>query len=270
MIPYYERQESRIRLAVMHRRFHFPPHLHSHLELAICQAGCVEVTIDAQTRTLYPGDISLSCPHTVHSYRSDDDATMEGMLILFDPLWLPGQGHALHTARAATPFIRAEHLHPDVAYAIDALIRECRQPRPDDEASRALMSLLLARVTPQLSLRPQDTHDGGGLMHRALSYLSDCYAQPVTLDSAAQALHVNPHHLSHLFSARLGMGFHAYVNALRLNQAEMLLRDSDRPITEICYDCGFDSQRTFNRVFKNAHGVTPRAFRKGGVSAGAD
>lgn len=265
MIPFYERQENQLSLLGMHWRFQFPPHVHRHLELAVCHAGTVEVTVDAQTAELHAGDVALVCPHTVHSYRTLYDAPVEGLMILFDPLWLPNQGSALRKARAETPFIRASQLHRDGAYAIEALTKEWQQPSPDDDACRALMGLLLARLTPLLTLRPQDARDPGDLMHRAMIYLAECYSQPVTLEMAAQDLSVNPYHLSHLFSARLGMGFHAYVNALRLNQAEMLLRGSDLSITEICYDCGFDSQRTFNRVFKNAHGQTPRTFRKAGL-----
>lgn len=243
----------------------FPPHLHSHLELTICQAGAVGMTIDGYSEVLHAGDIALACPHTVHSYDAVDDGSTGGVMLLVDPFWLPDLGYAFRTMHAQSPFLRGQALHPDCAYAIDAILREQRQAQPEEAACRALLGLLLVRLAPQLVLRPQAAHGPVDLMHRALAYLAENYMQSVTLQSTAKALGVNAHHLSHVFSARLGMGYHAYVSALRINQAEMLLRGSDLSITRICFDCGFDSQRTFNRLFQNAHGMTPRAFRKAGM-----
>ena len=40
------------------------------------------------------------------------------------------------------------------------------------------------------------------------------------------------------------------------------LENSMDSITNICLDCGFESQRTFNRVFKDRYKITPREYRK--------
>ena len=40
-----------------------------------------------------------------------------------------------------------------------------------------------------------------------------------------------------------------------------MLEYSETPITEICLDAGFQSQRTFNRVFQDVYKMTPREYR---------
>ena len=47
-----------------------------------------------------------------------------------------------------------------------------------------------------------------------------------------------------------------------VNYARELLRSTDRTVTEIAYDCGFDSPRTFNRAFLKVYGENPRACRR--------
>ena len=53
-----------------------------------------------------------------------------------------------------------------------------------------------------------------------------------------------------------------YVNGVRLNYAVAELENSMDSITNICLDCGFESQRTFNRVFKDRYKITPREYFK--------
>ena len=80
----------------------------------------------------------------------------------------------------------------------------------------------------------------------------------------AQALNVSPFQLSRVFSERLHMGFNEYLNALRVDYARELLRETDLPITQLAFECGFESQRTFNRAFREQTGQSPRQFRKEG------
>ena len=56
--------------------------------------------------------------------------------------------------------------------------------------------------------------------------------------------------------------FSKYVNGVRLNYAVAALENTMDSITNICLDCGFESQRTFNRVFKERYKITPREYRK--------
>ena len=52
------------------------------------------------------------------------------------------------------------------------------------------------------------------------------------------------------------------MNDARLNYAVHCLENTNDSITDICMDSGFESQRTFNRVFKERHHLSPSEFRK--------
>lgn len=261
-IPFYERHERRLNMMHLAAAFQFPLHLHGQVELAFCRQGRMEMLIDAQPVTLHAGDVALIFPNHVHGYILSEQIPQENITLIFDAGMVPDYVHILRNMQPTSPLVPGPKSHPDVTYALAALDAELAQPTPDEPACRALLGLLLARLIPSLPLQAENAHMPDDLMHRTLTYLAGCYTQRITLEETASALHVSPYHLSHLFSDRLGMGFRAYINALRLNQAEILLRSSSLSITQICYDCGFESQRTFNRVFLKSYGVTPRIYRQ--------
>ena len=77
----------------------------------------------------------------------------------------------------------------------------------------------------------------------------------------ADDLGVSKYVLSRLFAKTFHCNFVSYVNGVRLNYAISMLDNTSETITNICYDCGFESQRTFNRVFKERYRITPREYR---------
>jgi AraC-type DNA-binding domain-containing proteins len=85
------------------------------------------------------------------------------------------------------------------------------------------------------------------------------------LTSASLAAHigVNPKTLSAVLNQGLQKGFPEYVNTWRVEAVKQMIMDPANrkmTITGIAYDCGFNSQPTFQRAFKAVTGQTPRDF----------
>lgn len=95
-------------------------------------------------------------------------------------------------------------------------------------------------------------------------YKANC-CNKTTLGMMAEDIGVSKYVLSRIFSKTFHRNFNQYLNDERLNYAIMCLEHSDLSITQICMDSGFDSQRTFNRVFKERYKVAPREYRKGRI-----
>ena len=60
---------------------------------------------------------------------------------------------------------------------------------------------------------------------------------------------------------RTGRTLSDYLIEIRLGNAARMLVDTNKSISEICYDCGFNNLSNFNRIFKSRKGSTPREFR---------
>lgn len=96
---------------------------------------------------------------------------------------------------------------------------------------------------------------------KSVEYVAKNFREKITLEQMAFELGVSKYVLSRLFSKTFHSNFAGYVNGTRLNYATSMLDGTNETIMNICYECGFESQRTFNRVFKERFGVTPREYR---------
>ena len=81
--------------------------------------------------------------------------------------------------------------------------------------------------------------------------------EPLTLDAAATASGMSRRTFTNQFKARTGRTWLEYVNALRIERAQELLRETDRKVTSIAFQCGFEDLSTFYRAFKRITGNTP-------------
>jgi AraC-like DNA-binding protein/predicted transcriptional regulator YdeE len=98
----------------------------------------------------------------------------------------------------------------------------------------------------------------------ALEYIDDHLADPVNFELVANQFHISPYYFHRIFTAIVGKTITAYVRDRRIQRACMQLSLTEKTVTEICFDCGFDSAQAFSRAFKNACGVSPSVYRKTG------
>jgi transcriptional regulator GlxA family with amidase domain len=87
------------------------------------------------------------------------------------------------------------------------------------------------------------------------------YAAPLDVPSLARAVHVSPAHFNRQFRATFGESPHRYLQRRRVERAMELLRETDRSVTEICFDVGFGSLGTFSRTFRAIVGESPSSYR---------
>ncbi|MDT0445743.1 AraC family transcriptional regulator [Streptomyces johnsoniae] len=99
-------------------------------------------------------------------------------------------------------------------------------------------------------------------MLRARDAMDRAYAQPLDVPALARIAHVSQAHFSRTFRETFGETPHRYLQRRRVERAMSLLRDTDRSVTDICFDVGFGSPGTFSRTFRAIVGSSPRAYRK--------
>ena len=102
------------------------------------------------------------------------------------------------------------------------------------------------------------------LMHlaSAMSYIEDHYLDQVTLEEIASRSELSVRHLNRIFQAYYQTTPIAYIHRLRLERACTLLKQTNRSITDIAYECGFNDSNYLTRQFKKSFGITPKAYRK--------
>jgi transcriptional regulator GlxA family with amidase domain len=97
---------------------------------------------------------------------------------------------------------------------------------------------------------------------RARDAMDRQYAQPLDVPGLAKIAHVSGAHFIRTFRATFGETPHRYLQRRRVERAMFLLVQSDRSVTEICFDVGFTSLGTFSRTFSAIVGESPSEFRR--------
>jgi AraC-like DNA-binding protein len=95
----------------------------------------------------------------------------------------------------------------------------------------------------------------------ALHYIDNNLKEDLDFKHIADRFHFSPFYFHRVFSAIVGKTITAHIRSRRLEKACKLLADTDKSITSICIECGFDSSQAFCRTFKNNYGVSPKEFR---------
>ncbi|HUR16535.1 MAG TPA: helix-turn-helix transcriptional regulator [Candidatus Limnocylindrales bacterium] len=96
---------------------------------------------------------------------------------------------------------------------------------------------------------------------RARDAMDRAYAEPLNVRAVAAVAHISEAHFSRSFRAAFGETPHRYLQRRRVERAMFLLRETDRSVTEICFDVGFTSLGTFSRTFSEITGASPTTYR---------
>ena len=107
----------------------------------------------------------------------------------------------------------------------------------------------------------RETEDSNRRMLRARDAMDRDYAQPLDIASLASIAIVSEAHFIRVFKATFGETPHRYLQRRRVERAMFLLRETDRSVTEISLDVGFNSLGTFTRTFTEIVGDPPTTYR---------
>ena len=96
---------------------------------------------------------------------------------------------------------------------------------------------------------------------RARDAMDRAYAEPLDVRTVAAVAHISEAHFSRCFRQVFGETPHRYLQRRRVERSMFLLRETDRSVTDICFDVGFSSLGTFSRTFREIVGESPSVYR---------
>lgn len=101
----------------------------------------------------------------------------------------------------------------------------------------------------------------GGAVRKAVTYIAEHYAQPLTLEVVAGAAGLSPSYFSALFRKHMGIGLKEYIGKVRIEESKRLLSATDYALVDIALAMGFSDQSYYAKVFKKQTGLTPSQYR---------
>lgn len=261
MYPYYELSRSTNTYSFnmfMTKNMSFPPHLHASVEVIYILSGELTMTINDKTKNLQPGDLAVSYPNDIHSYNTETDSN--SLIMIFTPEIINSYFSSRMDKTLETPFLNEDILSKDIVQLINMLLDEYKTSN-NKYVIKGLLYSIFGKLDCHFHLK-DSKYQYNNTIQNLLRYIDSHYSENISLQSIADALGYSKFYLSRIFSNKIGYQFNDYVNRLRMNKAEKLLLSTDMSISTISMECGFESLRNFNRVFKEYKELTPTEFRK--------
>ncbi|MFA9560005.1 helix-turn-helix domain-containing protein [Evansella sp. AB-rgal1] len=237
----------------------FHPHLHQQIEIVYVLEGEMEVSINGQSKVLQSNELAISFPNAIHSYKTSEFSKIA--ILIFNIDIATDYSNLLLQHEPTTPFLQSRGIHKDIPYCMNTFQEESPK-NMDIKLLRGYVSMMLGRILESLTLVETNQSINSNLTHRMLVYIMNHFQEEITLESVAKHLGASKYYLSRIFSKKIGSNFNTYINSLRVRHAQYLLSNSNKSITEIAYESGFESQRTFYRAFKQESNIIPREYRK--------
>ena len=100
------------------------------------------------------------------------------------------------------------------------------------------------------------------IIESALALLDKDYNKNLTLQDFAAHFHFSTVYFNNIFKNYTGLTFRKYQQKLRCEKAKLLLETTDKVITDICLEVGYQDPKQFFVVFKRIVGITPSEYRK--------
>ncbi len=246
------------------RKLSVRPHLHKHLELVALFEGEVTAVIDSREYFMKAGDVLLTFPHQVHSFRADN--TERYLLFILDPELIPEYSDQLLLSLPNSPLIpRLLERKPYIKEIFCALPnvsgRKGREHPFCETTRRGYLLALFGELLSEMSIAPTSGADAT-VLREIIDYCMRNYTSDLSLSVLETELHISKYYISHLFSERMKVRFNDYINSFRVSAACRYLEQSNKSVTEISRIVGFNTLRTFNRAFAKQVGTTPSAYKK--------
>lgn len=259
-------------------------HWHDQMEIIYIKKGTGTVTVNFHSMPVSEGFIVPILPGEPHSIEADANSRMEYENIIFSLSILnntetddwcdlhvidPLQTGALTFPR---PIIPGNPFHDEVSDALDQADRFCEAKTPGYflMVKSALFQFLHALYVNQEIHTADPAANHSDRLKVLLTWVKEHYRENITVEQAAQIVGYSTSHFMRTFKQETGQTFIQYLNDYRLTTASYYLAETEKSISRIAQDCGFDNLSYFMRMFKKTFSMSPNAYRryKRGAAAG--
>lgn len=251
-------EEKRLAAVKERTTLDFPLHLHQAAELLWLQEGETLLLLDGKELPLAPGDLAMIFPDHIHGYRNSH--LVRSILLILPLTVLSPFRDSLTREVPLSPVLHRGEWEED---GLPTLMRMTLADNGRQEEA-VMTGLYRAIAGKALRLFPREAAKGGegDVVRDVLRLIHQDLTAPLSRQELARAVGVSESTLSHLFSRTLHTTLPRYVARRRLEEARRLLEETDLTVTQAALRAGFGSLRSFNRVWREQYGSSPR--RKGG------
>ncbi len=256
-------------------------HHHTELEISLVLEGGGEYSIHDKRYDIRPGDIFLFGTHEEHYITDIGERGIRLMNIHFEPRFIWASSSELFDAKYLKIFFdrsdkfenRLDRENPATAeiarllYDIESEV-ERRSAEYELMVKVKLLTVLVLLIREYDYVNTKQSYVESAKfagIGRAMQYLDEHLASPLTLDELAAKANLNKTYFISLFRKLNGITPWEYITARRVERSYELLKEGGS-VLEVATKCGFNNASNFNRAFRKVTGMTPSEYRRSHAS----
>lgn len=235
----------------------YSPHLHRNFELIYVIKGLVIIDSNCGKEEIREGEYALIFSNTIHSYHTPDYSEVYSCHF---------SGDLIHPFVKKIRGKRAE----STKFHCDKIVENFIKEVLFDESSKPDWYLLKSAIYAVVGEYRKNmiTHSFSGardsvIISQFFQFIEEHYSEKITLEQVSQILGYEKHYLSRCIHKHVNMNFSQIVNWYRVDAATELLQNTDISMARVAMESGFQSIRSFNRVYFELTGRTPLQAAKG-------
>lgn len=256
--------------------FIIPWHWHEELELGYIQEGTSKIITVGAEYIIRQGD-GFFINSNVMDMKQNAAPGQQALEInhIFHPVFLSGHFKSRFEKKYLAPVINNHQIEvyiirrgkpiSDKILANLYRLKELQSHENMEFQTRNILSetwlLLLEDIRNNFKMNKTQKFEQPDRIRNMLSFIHSHYKDKITVAQIADATGTSEREAMRSFRKALNQSPIEYLISYRLNEAKKMLQNSDLPITEICYQCGFSDSSYFGKAFRKAYGLTPREFR---------
>lgn len=253
-----------------------PWHWHDELELLAIQEGTAHVSVNGGDYTIMPGEGFFINTGALHRVWRKGEETCQLHSVVFHPRLVGGSVDSILWQKYLEPLLSnpccvhlsyAEEWEKAALRAIQAAWQLCVSEVEGFEFQvreqlSHLIFLLSKNRPPAERMPPEKTLRDGERIKIMLQYIQEHYSGVLTLSKIAQSAAISENECLRCFRSMIGSTPIQYIKQVRIQKAAELLTSTDRKISDIAAECGFQEMSYFAKTFRTLKGSTPSAYRQ--------
>lgn len=255
----------------------FLPHYHEYIEFLYGVSGTATVLVGNRVYEMRRGDFIIINARELHDVICEDGSA-DYYVVKFLPNILYSHGHSLSGIRyllplwqkdiSFLPLLKREELEgSEIVELIEGIMQEWNTKSFGYELimkaniMQVFVWMLRNRTPPQAVADRTVPHNLDGILKKVLEE-AEGHLADWTAEEAAKFAGLSYSYFSRSFKLAFSISFSAYLETMRLREAERLLLTTDKEITDIALSLGFGTTSHFIDRFKRSYGLPPNKFRK--------
>lgn len=240
-----------------YRNLHSMPHWHLEYELIACRSGETHVAIDGQNFTMTDGTAAFVPSGGIHHIEANEKATV--VVAQLDPALVP---FVEGTIQLTEPVFADRY---GVFEKIDGILKEVKAEKPyfGQRANAVMVQLFIEILRAEKHTFQSEALPAAVSRYWQLLSAINEESESMDFSEAAARMHLSEAYFSRYFKQMAGMPFSEYLNLIKIDKAVGILKQQPEITTaELAIRCGFNTLRSFNRVFRKVTGYSPKQLPK--------